>query len=234
VSTLVAAARGVVFDKDGTLFDLDARWLPYFRSFIDEVVARCGDPSLEPVLSGVLGVGERGLVPDLPAAIATGAHIDELLVEALVAAGLESAASTAIVTAAGSTAGLGPLVPLGDVTSALRDLAAGGRRLGIATSDGRSNTIAELDRFGLTSLFATMRCGDDVGPVKPDPRVLSGIADEWGLSPAEMLYVGDNRHDLSTARSAGVPFIAVCRAGQEPWPVDGGDALVRSVDELVA
>jgi phosphoglycolate phosphatase len=231
--SLATAAGGVIFDKDGTLFDLDARWLPYFRGFVTGVADRCGDPSLGPLLSSVLGVGDVGLLPDRPAAIDTGAHIVELVVAALVERGGDPEASLAVVTAAAAAARLGVLTPLGDVASALHGLAAGGRRLAIATSDGRPNTIAELAQFGWLGLFGTIRCGDDSGPVKPDPRVLSSIAEEWGLSLQEVLYVGDNRHDLATARAAGVPFVAVRRVGQEPWAVDFGDAQVLSVDELV-
>lgn len=233
-SRLAAAARGVVFDKDGTLFDLDARWLPYFRSFIDAIVDRCEDPSLVPLLDDLLGVDPDGLMPDGPAAIDTGARLSDLVVSALVARGRDPVAALAVVRAATGAARLGALVPLGDVGSGLRGLMAAGRRLGIATSDGRANTITELEQSGLAGLFETLRCGDDVGPVKPDPRVLSSIADEWGLAPSDLLYVGDNRHDLATARSAGVPFIAVCRAGRDSWPIDPGDAQVHSVDELVA
>ena len=232
-SALAAAARGVVFDKDGTLFDLDARWLPYFQGFIDGVADRCGDPSVVPLLADVLGVGDDGLAPDRPAAIDTGAQISDLVVATLVSRGHDAGAAFAAVTAAARAARLGVLSPLGDVESALRRLAAEGRRLGIATSDGRRNTIAELEQSALIDLFETMRCGDDVGPVKPDPRVLTGIAAEWELAPSEMLYVGDNRHDLATARSAGVPFVAVIPAGREPWATDPGDARVQSVAELV-
>jgi phosphoglycolate phosphatase len=231
-SSLATTARGVVFDKDGTLFDLDARWLPYFQDIIAQVAERCDDPSLVPLLSRVLGLDEVRLFPDRPAAIDTGARIGDLIVAELVGRGRDRDASFALVTAASTAARFGELTPLGDVGSALRSL-VGGRRLGIATSDGRSNTIAELGQFGWLELFDTMRCGDDVGPVKPDPGVLWGIADEWGLSPTELLYVGDNRHDLATARSAGVPFVAVCRKEQEPWAGDFGDAQVLSVDELV-
>jgi phosphoglycolate phosphatase len=232
-SALATSARGVIFDKDGTLFDLDARWLPYFRGFVIGVADRCGDPSLVPLLSSILGVADVGLLPDRPAAIDTGAHIVELVVAALVGRGGDSDASRALVTAAAAAAQLGVLTPLGDVASALHGLAAGGRRLAIATSDGRPNTIAELEQFGWLGMFGTMRCGDDSGPVKPDPLVLSGIAEEWDLSPREVLYVGDNRHDLATARAAGVPFVAVRKPAQEPWAVDFGDAQVLSVDELV-
>lgn len=223
----------MVFDKDGTLFDLDARWLPWFETFIGGVVAGDGDPSLAPVIAAVLGVAHDGLLADRPAAIDTAASIRDLVVSALVSNGRSAVAARRLVISAEHAASPGPLVPLGDLPATLRRLATGGRRIGIATADGRENTIAELSRFDVFHLVDTLRCGDDDGPVKPDPVVLWGIADEWGLAPAQLLYVGDNRHDLATARSAGVAFVAVNRPGSAPWSDDPGDAQVHRIDQLV-
>lgn len=232
-STLAAGARGVVFDKDGTLFDLDTRWLPWFETFVGGVAAGCGDPSLAPVIAAALGVERDGLLADRPAAIDTATNIRDLVVAVLVSGGRAAAAARRLVIEAENAASPGPLVPLGDLRSTLWRLAKGGRRIGIATADGRGNSIAELEQFDVLHLVDTLRCGDDDGPVKPDPTVLWGIADEWGLTPAQLLYVGDNRHDLATARSAGVPFVAVTRPGSTPWPDDPGDAQVHRIDQLV-
>lgn len=232
-SALAEVARGVVFDKDGTLFDLDARWLPYFQSFVAGVAERSGDPSLAPVLADLLGIGHERLLPGLPAAVETGAHIRDIVVGELVGRGRSLTAMEALVAEAEGAASIGPLAALGDVVAAVQALVGGGRRIGIATSDGRRNTVVELTEFAIMPMVDTMRCGDDDGPVKPDPGVLWSIAEEWGLEPSALLYVGDSRHDLLTARAAGVPFVAVARAEREPWPDDPGDARVHSIDELV-
>ena len=78
-----------------------------------------------------------------------------------------------------------------------------------------------------------MRCGDDDGPVKPDPMVLVSIADELGIDPAGLLFVGDSRQDLATARAAGSPFVARCDPDHPPRWVGEADAVIADVAELV-
>jgi phosphoglycolate phosphatase len=51
--------------------------------------------------------------------------------------------------------------------------------------------------------------GGDEAPRKPDPAGLLGILARVGASPAEAVLVGDSRHDVATARAAGVRMIAV-------------------------
>ncbi|MEO6653719.1 MAG: HAD family hydrolase [Ilumatobacteraceae bacterium] len=234
VAALVGRARAVVFDKDGTLTDLDARWLPFFESFIDAVTQRVDERTLAGSLRSILGVTAEGLVPELPAAVETGPHIRRLVTDELVDRGVSATDADAIVTAAESSARPGALTPLGGVAATIGRLAADGRLIGIATSDGRTNTVVELGTLGVLDLVDALRCGDDEGPVKPDPAVLLGLAEAWGLTPADLLYVGDSHHDLQTARAAGVPFIAVGRPDRPAWSPDAGDARVTTIDELVA
>ena len=92
-----------------------------------------------------------------------------------VAAGLAPADMEDLVRSAFRDSPEGPLVPLGDVASAMRSLAAGGAQLGVATADNRDNTLVELERLGVIHLVGELRCGDDRGPVKPDPEVLWSI-----------------------------------------------------------
>ena len=40
------AIRGILFDKDGTLIDLDATWLPVYRTAARLVADRAGEPGL--------------------------------------------------------------------------------------------------------------------------------------------------------------------------------------------
>ena len=233
LDSLITSVRGVVFDKDGTLADLDARWVPFFRRGIDDLASACGDPSLAPALSAALGVDETALVPDGPAAVETPARIVECVIEALVERGHDPKRVDVFVAAAEAGDTFGPLRPLGDVVGALRHLCDRGVLLVVATSDGRANTIDELAELGVTALLPTIRCGDDGGAVKPDPAVLLGIADEWGIAPGMLLFVGDSRADLETARGAGSPFVARCHPERVPgWAVEA-DAVVADIGELV-
>ena len=51
--------------------------------------------------------------------------------------------------------------------------------------------------------------GEDVSCPKPDPEGLRHALSVLGVSPQEVLYVGDSIVDAETARAAGVDFAGV-------------------------
>ncbi|MFT5979038.1 MAG: phosphoglycolate phosphatase, partial [Ilumatobacter sp.] len=198
IALVMVDAAGVVFDKDGTLFDLDARWYPFFSGIIDDVTERLADASLSAVLTKLLGVAEGGLVIDGLAAVGSVGEIGRRIIDKLVALGHDPDLARATVGDAVDAAQFGPVAPIGDIAGTLRALADTGLRLGIATSDGVANTRDELVAHELVGVFDPVRCADDGGPVKPDPAVLLEIAAAWNVAPADIVFVGDSRQDLAT------------------------------------
>lgn len=47
-------------------------------------------------------------------------------------------------------------------------------------------------------------------PNKPDPSGALDVAAQWGLQPAQVLFVGDSNVDMDTARRAAMPAVGVC------------------------
>jgi phosphoglycolate phosphatase len=234
LAAIMSSATSIVFDKDGTLVDLDARWAPYFFHCVEYVAEQLGDTGLVAMLNELIGLDIHGLVPDGPAAVDTAGRIGDRVVGALVARGHDREAGITALIEASAGAEYGPLEPLGDVAGALRHLHVDGLFLGIATSDGRSNTLVELDSLGIGELIDAIRCGDDARAVKPDPSVLTGIAAECGCSPGEVVFVGDSRQDLATAVAAGTQFVARCAPGRVPtWVTDNEVTTIFGVEELV-
>ena len=235
LAELLSSVRGVVFDKDGTLIDLDARWVPVFTMLVDRLAGSCDDPSLVRGLSELLGIDGGRLVPDGPAAVDTAEQIIDRVIARLVERGHESsdAEKRVVKVAADAVSAFGPVQPLGDVAASLLALRASGLRVGVATSDDRANTVSELTDLGVVDLVDTMRCADDGGPVKPDPAVLSSIATEWSVAASELVFVGDSLNDMATARAAGCSFVARCDPDRVPDWADAADAVVASIDELV-
>lgn len=234
IALVMAGAAGVVFDKDGTLFDLDARWHPFFSGIIDVVAERLGDASLAAVLTELLGVAEGGLVIDGLAAVGSVSAIGTRIIEELVSLGHDPDLARATVGDAAGEARFGPVAPIGDIANTLRVLADSGFRLAIATSDGVVNTRDELVAHDLVDVFDPVRCADDGGPVKPDPAVLLEIAAAWNVAPADIVFVGDSRQDLATAQSAGARFVARCDPAATPtWATAEADAVVGDIAELV-
>jgi pimeloyl-ACP methyl ester carboxylesterase/phosphoglycolate phosphatase-like HAD superfamily hydrolase len=234
IALVMVGAAGVVFDKDGTLFDLDARWHPFFSGIIDFVAERLDDASLSAVLAGLVGVTEGGLVIDGLAAVGSLDEIGTRIIDKLVVLGHDPDLARATVGDAAAAARFGPVAPIGDIAGTLRALADTGLRLGIATSDGVDNTRDELVAHELVGVFDPVRCADDGGPVKPDPAVLLEIAAAWNVTPADIVFVGDSRQDLATAQRAGTRFVARCDPAATPtWASVEADAVVGEIAELV-
>jgi phosphoglycolate phosphatase len=85
-----------------------------------------------------------------------------------------------------------------------------GARCPLAVLTNKPGALARriLDGLDLLPRFAAVVGGDEA-PRKPDPAGLLGILARAGASPAEAVLVGDSRHDVATARAAGVRMIAV-------------------------
>lgn len=100
-------------------------------------------------------------------------------------------------------------LPLFDGAAELvRDLAADGYLLAVATGKSRKGLDRALAASGLGECFHTSRCADECHS-KPHPQMLEEIMDELGVSPRLTLMIGDTTHDLLMAQNAGVGALAV-------------------------
>jgi len=82
-------------------------------------------------------------------------------------------------------------------------------RLPLAVATNRGDSLAEiLAHFDLGQYFTTLVTSRDVPRPKPHPDMLLEAAARIGLSPAEMLFVGDSQLDLQAAAAAQMPFVA--------------------------
>ncbi len=226
VPDLVGGAAALVFDKDGTLLDLDSRWVVFFTALTDAVLEALDATELRGSVLEALGVGSRGLVPHGVAAAGTGADVRAVIDGVLSAAGYSGAGIDAEIASAYLSAPMGTLAPLGDPARVLTQLRDAGRRVGVATADDRERTLDDLDRLGVAHLVELLNCGDDRFS-KPHPRVLLDMAESWEISIDGLVMVGDSGHDLATARAAGSRFIAVSASD-----LVGADAWVETVDEI--
>lgn len=90
----------------------------------------------------------------------------------------------------------------------LAGLAAAGFRLAVATGKSRQGLDRALGSSGVGHYFDASRCADECFS-KPHPQMLEELMDEFGVSPATTLMIGDTTHDLQMARNAGVTGVAV-------------------------
>lgn len=119
------------------------------------------------------------------------------------------------------------------VPDALDRLREEGWLLAVCTNKYENHSLELLGLLGIADRFAAI-CGRDTFPYfKPDPRHLTLTIDRAGGSPLRAIMVGDSGTDISTARAAGIPVVAV-PFGYSDVPVAelGPDRLIEHFDEL--
>jgi phosphoglycolate phosphatase len=99
--------------------------------------------------------------------------------------------------------------PFPKLEAALDDLTAAGHRLAVCTNKLEWLSVRLLNILKLAPRFAAI-CGPDTfGVHKPDPEILRRTVRRAGGEPAAAIMVGDSNTDVSTARAARVPIVAV-------------------------
>lgn len=195
--------RGIVFDKDGTLFDFKASWGRWAQGFIAGL-ARDEDHAL--VLADAIGYlpDTNGFAPDSPVIAATAVDIAAALLPHV--EGYSHAGLTEAIDEAAAGVPMAEAVPLVPLFAALKGR---GLKLGVATNDSEVPARAHLDRHGLTGLLDFIAGWDSGHGAKPAPGMCLAFASSAGLDPAEVLMVGDSLHDLDAGRAAGMRPVAV-------------------------
>jgi phosphoglycolate phosphatase len=196
--------RGLLFDKDGTLFDFMATWGQWTRDLLDDLAA--GSADLSETLARAVGYDRAtgSFAADSPVIAHTPAEIADALLPHL--PGSSPMALVARMNALSATAGQVEAVPLAPLFRQFRDM---GYRIGLVTNDSEEPARAHLARAGLTPLFDYVAGSDSGHGAKPEPGPLLAFAGRFGLRPAEVLMVGDSRHDLVAGRAAGMQTAGV-------------------------
>ena len=226
------AIRGILFDKDGTLLDFDATWLPAYRRGAEAVAGLAGEVRAESLLAaGGFDAASGRCAPRSVLAAGTNREIAEVWARlcALDVDVVARAIEREFFDAAGRDA-----VPVTDLDAFFADLAARGFVLGVATMDGEAAARTALDRLGAGRHLAFLCGGDSGWGTKPGPGMVHAFLAAIGLRAGEVMVVGDTPHDMEMGRAAGVGHrVAVLtgagsRATLEPL----ADHVLASIEAL--
>src|ERR1700761_43911 len=95
------------------------------------------------------------------------------------------------------------------VVDTLRALSEAGLALCCITNKDSAFAEPLLRAAGLSEFLSFTLCADRAEDRNPSPNMLLAACSRLGITPAEMLYVGDSSMDIAAARAAGSPVIAV-------------------------
>jgi phosphoglycolate phosphatase len=226
------AIRGILFDKDGTLIDFPASWLPVLKDLSLKFAK--GDAARAAELLEIAGFDAYDGSIKAGSIWAAGHTLD------LVRAWLPSAEAYEHSEMArwvdGYCADVAPdtAMPLCNLAELFRELRESGFALGIATNDSLRSARATMERLGLSEFLAVVLGYDSVENPKPGADMVHEFCGRTGLLPFEVAIVGDNVHDVEMARAAGAGLAIGVLTGnaRREHLEEHVDYLIASVGDL--
>lgn len=224
--------RAILFDKDGTLFDFHSTWSRFAQEIVREAAA--GDAVKAAQLLAEIGFDVRTGRFEAGSIFAAGtnAELVEVLFPQLQGEALQQKIEEADQLA--TDMALTQAVALPGTLETLKVLRDLGYRLGIATNDSAAAARHTLELFGITDLFDAVFGYDSIARPKPAPDVIHAFAAATRLDVREIAMVGDNPHDLISARDALAGLaVGVLSGTSERVDLEGlADVLLDSVADL--
>nr|WP_319949261.1 HAD family hydrolase [uncultured Shimia sp.] len=195
---------GILFDKDGTLFDFGSSWNVWAGRMIGELAK--GDIKVLQAVAEELefDLERQEFLPTSFVIAGTNLEVAQAIARAI--PGTDVAELEDLLMRSAAQAPLVPVVPLGPF---LDDLANRGLRLGVMTNDTEFSAQAHLKSAGVAEKFDFIAGFDSGYGAKPDPDPLLAFSTAMDVPPARVAMVGDSTHDLVAGRAAGMQTVAV-------------------------
>jgi phosphoglycolate phosphatase len=218
---------GIVFDKDGTLFDFRLSWGRWTHDLLVKLAE--GDVTAA-ALGRVIGydLATGVFAADSPVIAATPSEIAQTLLPHLPGRNVNS-----LVDQMNSLAAATEMTPAVALRPLLVNLRGRGLKIGLATNDTEIPARAHLASAGVLDLFDFVSGCDSGFGGKPAPGQLLAFASQLGLSPARVAMVGDSHHDLIAGKQAGMFAVAVLTGiATKADLIDHADVVLENIDRL--
>ncbi|WP_456398469.1 HAD family hydrolase [Mesoaciditoga sp.] len=220
-------AKGVVFDKDGTLTQGMKVWKRIFEKQME--VAEEMNLNIENEAKRIFGVGiEKSYIP---LAIAYSSEEKILLAASIWISHkipwdkCRELATQIVERALEKMTDKELFEPVGGAPKAVKIISKF-VPVAIATSDSRENVERLLKTWNLVEDVDYVITSQDVKAGKPAPFMLQRVCDFFKLKCSEVVMIGDNAVDVEMAKKAGTKVIAV---GNN---LEGSDGWIENFNNL--
>ena len=220
--------KGIVFDKDGTLFDFNATWGAWTRGMIATEAG--DDPEKIETLANALGYDFEGGVfwPESIVIAETVDFIADALIEHL-----PDVSKKDLMTRMHIAAKNVPQVQAAPLWPLLNEIKEMDILLGVATNDAEDNARTHLGEADVLDLFDFISGYDSGFGGKPEPGQLLGFCTTTGLEPEDCIMVGDSTHDLNAGNAAGMRTVGVLTGPAQAYELQPyADVILNSIAEL--
>lgn len=231
-------ADAIIFDKDGTLLDFDAFWIPITEVALGQIMKRLNMECVpaEKLLSA-LGVFNGLASIDGVLCYGTYAQMAEAVYPIFREYGYTGDCDTIerhfedTYAQSISYGEIKPTCP--DLAKTLSELKRRGKRLAVVTCDNREMTMKCLNGLGITDFFDRIYTDEKGMPQKPDPYYLLDFCSSLCINPARTVMVGDTLTDLLFARNSGAISVAIVKGELSDSKLYGkSDVLISKISQL--
>ena len=231
--------EAILFDKDGTLMDFDAFWVPVSEKAIDTVLTQLRmDRALTNSILEAIGVHNG--VTDIDSVLCKGTYgqIGQIVHDFVSRQGSKASRETVtelVISAYNACMDAGQVLPTcPSLAENLRELKNRGKKLAVVTTDNPVVTAQCLKKLGIADLFDGIYTDDGKAPVKPDPWCANDFCTRFGIDPQLAVMVGDTMNDICFARNGGIKVISLAdrenhRRFLEPY----ADVVLSELSALV-
>ncbi len=228
--------KGILFDKDGTLLDIEKTWVPVAKRVCQTLVNEFA-PGVNPErLLEAIGIVRDEVLPTGSMAKGTNADIAHDLALALREAGVVveqqrfALMSEECFTKFSSDVSIVPAIK--QLPGLIDRLKNRGLCIGLATSDNVISARHCLDQLDILPYFDFIGADDGDMLPKPDIQMMNIFCERCALIPEEVVMVGDTMVDIAFGRESGAGLVI----GIEKEHSDVGkaaDISIRSIAELM-
>ncbi|MBL8792225.1 MAG: HAD family hydrolase [Rhizobiales bacterium] len=205
------AIKGVLFDKDGTLIEVNGTWVPLYRQMLVEDFSVPPDDVEAMLVKGGYEPSTGAFRAGSALAAGTTAQIAELWWPTLSKDELKKRVSVIDNDIAPRAKEF--IKPLMELSNVFDELRAMGLRLGVATNDSFRSAHAQMNHLDVHHYFEHIIGWDSVVIPKPSGHMIEYFCSKTGLKPEEVAMVGDNGHDMEEARHGGAGLAVAVLTG---------------------
>lgn len=195
------AIKAILFDKDGTLIDVNRTWIPLYR---DMLMAEFGDTDSGAFERLAMAGYDQQSDSFLAGSVLAGGTTKQLVAIWWPHESAQSQSDIAYrIDHQYAPLARKYLSPLFEIAPLLDELNAMGFVLGVGTNDSVVSAHGQMQALGVVDRFAVIIGSDSVNIPKPSGEMIQHFAGRVGCRPDEIAMVGDNTHDLEEACHGG-------------------------------
>jgi HAD superfamily hydrolase (TIGR01509 family) len=107
------------------------------------------------------------------------------------------------------------------------------KRLVVATSAGKDDVAALLQRADVSDLIEASASADEGESSKPDPDILEAALQKTGETRNAAIMIGDTPYDVEAASRAGIPIIGVRCGGWTEQALAGAFGVFKDPADIL-